>query len=87
MMHVAVSRISHQVSAQIISIFYNTGVIMVRVVAIIIRTMMQSMHLFARYSLKYIVSVLLAGIATIVVNIQSTTDICNKHSQAEANYL
>ena len=87
MMHVAVSRISHQVSAQIISIFNNTSVIMVLVVAIIIRTMVQSMHLFARYSLKYIVSVLLAGIATIVIDIQSTTNVSNKHCQTNANYL
>jgi hypothetical protein len=40
MVDIAVGRISHQVSAQIISIFYNTGVIMVLVVAIIVRTMM-----------------------------------------------
>ncbi len=40
MMHIAVSRTCHQMSAQIISIFYNTSVIMVLMVAIIIRTMM-----------------------------------------------
>ena len=87
MMHVAVGRISHQVSAQIISIFNNTSVIVVLMVAIIVRTMVQSMHLFARYSLKYIVSVLLAGIATIVIDIHSTTNICNKYCQTDANYL
>ena len=79
MMHIAVSRICHQMSAQIISIFYNTSVIMMFMVAIILCAMMLCMHLFARYSLKYIVSMFFASIATIVIDIQSTTNIRNEH--------
>ena len=79
MMHIAVSRIRHQMSAQIISIFYNTSVIMMVMMTIIVQAMMRSMHLFARYCLKYIASMFFASIATIVIDIQSTTDVSNKY--------
>ena len=60
---------------------------MVLMVAIIIRTMMRSMHLLARYSLEYIMTMLLACIATIVIDIQSTTNVGNKYCYTKANYL
>ena len=60
---------------------------MMLMVAIIIRTMMRSMHLFARYSLKYIVSMLLASIATIVIDIQTTTNVSHEYCKAKTNCL
>ena len=52
---------------------------MMPMVAIIIRAVMLCMHLFARYCLKYIASMFFASIATIVIDIQSTTDVSNKY--------
>ena len=79
MVHVAVGRTCHQMSAQIISVFNNSSVVMMPMVAIIICAVMLCMHLFARYRFKYIVSMFFACIATIVIDIQSTTNASNKH--------